>query len=58
MNNLMDKSFTLIPNLVNTVHFFPSDGQRAYINPTQEGDDIVLYKEVAMHMEIHIYLNI
>lgn len=24
--------------------FFPSDGQTIYINPTQEGDDIVFYK--------------
>ena len=24
--------------------FFPSDGQTIYINPSQEGDDIVFYK--------------
>ena len=24
--------------------FFPSDGQTVYINPSQEGDDIVFYK--------------
>ena len=24
--------------------FFPSDGQIVYVNPSQEGDDIVFYK--------------
>ena len=36
--------FTSIPKLVNMMHFFSSDGQTIYINPTQEGDDIVFYK--------------
>ena len=51
----MDKSFTSIPKLVNMIHFFPSDGQTIYINPTQEGDDIVFYKQVASYAHGNTY---